>query len=118
MPRLGRVPGNFNEVAERMIELQFSSRMRSEIARVRHHNALVELMAGLDPERRAALAASSPEFRRADTGTLVHEIVVISNEEPGIATGASDFSASAIARRVKAGAADAEACAQALETAA
>jgi predicted acylesterase/phospholipase RssA len=118
MPRLGRVPGNFNEVAERMIELQFSSRMRSEIARVRHHNALVELMAGLDAERRAALAAASPEFRRADTGTLVHEIVVISNEEPGIATGASDFSASAIARRVKAGAADAEACARALETAA
>jgi NTE family protein len=115
MPREGKVPGNFNEVTERMIELQFASRMRSEIARLQCHNALVEVMAALPADRRAALAGTAPEFRRADEGRYLHEIVLITSEATGIATGASDFSARAIARRAAAGYADAENLATSLE---
>jgi NTE family protein len=115
LPRQGKVPGNFNEVAERMIELQFASRMQSELARLHHNNALIEVLAELPAARRDALVETSPEFRLAAGGRYLHEIVAITNDEPGIATGASDFSAGAIARRVAAGYLDAENLATSLE---
>lgn len=106
-PRSGKVPTNFAEVADRMIDLQFADRMAGDLARLREMKALAEVMATLDAEPKSRLTAACDTFREAQEATYVHDIVEIVNEHPEVASGASDFSAPAIERRIAAGYADA-----------
>lgn len=107
-PAQGSVPTNFNEVSERMIELQFAGRMKAELARLRSRNSLLEVIRDLEPEVQHRFARAFPGVRGLDPATYLDEIIHIGSSDPQIATCASDFSASAIRRRIEAGYQDAK----------
>jgi NTE family protein len=107
-PRKGALPSNLSEVSERMIELQFASRVQADLERVLHLNDLAGLLAGADEGVRGRLMRMSPLFKAALQPIQIHDVLQISNEDPDVASGASDFSRAAIARRVQAGFADAD----------
>jgi NTE family protein len=109
LPCRGQVPTNFNEVAERMVELQFASRIRAEIQRLRTRNRLIEIIRDLEPGDQRRFAEAFPGARGLDTDTYIDEIIHIGSSDPRIVTAASDFSASAIRRRIEAGYQDARA---------
>jgi predicted acylesterase/phospholipase RssA len=117
-PRAGKVPTSFAEVADRMIDLQFADRMGADLARLREMKALTDVLRDLEADPKARLLAASSTLREAQEATYVHDIVEIVNEHPEVASGASDFSAPAIERRIAAGYADAAAALGEIERAA
>lgn len=104
----GSMPTNFNEVSERMIELQIASRVQTELQRLRHRNRLIEVIQELEPEVQHHFAQAFPGARGLDPGSYVNDIIHIGNTDPRIGSGVSDFSASAIQRRIEAGYQDAK----------
>jgi NTE family protein len=114
-PASGAVPTNFNEVSERMIELQFAGRMKSELQRLRTRNSLLEVIRDLEPEVQHRFARAFPGIRGLDPSTYLDEIIHIGSSDPKIATCASDFSATAIRRRIERGYQDAKSAVQEME---
>lgn len=107
LPIHGRMPRNFNEVAERMVELQFAGRMKGEIDRLHTRNALIEIVRDLEPEVQQRFVDAGPGKAGLDIQCYIDEIIHIGSSDPQVVNGASDFSARSIARRIDAGYRDA-----------
>ena len=108
LPCRGKVPTNINEVSERMVELQFSGRLHSELQRLKTRNTLIEIIRDLEPEVQRRFMDAFPGARGLAPESYLDEIIHIGSSDPRVVTGASDFSATAIRRRIEAGYQDAE----------
>lgn len=108
LPCHGKVPTNINEVAERMVELQFSGRLQSELQRLKTRNTLIEIIRDLEPEVQQRFTDAFPGARGLAPESYLDEIIHIGSSDPRVVTGASDFSATAIRRRIEAGYQDAK----------
>jgi NTE family protein len=103
----GKAPTNFNEVSERLVELQFASRMSAELERLRCRNALIEIVRDLEPEVQQRFVTACEGSRGLEIQCYLDEIIHIGSSDPAVVSGSSDFSARAVRHRIEAGYADA-----------
>jgi len=103
-PMAGEVPANMAEVLERMVQLQYTSRLKLDRKFFRRIDAEVGLFERID----AALPPGSPirddeAYRRLRAHRRINRFTVVSARFPGELADASDFSPTSIDERIRFG---------------
>jgi predicted acylesterase/phospholipase RssA len=108
-PGNGPVPGNMMDVFNRVFEITFSNKFRSDVSQANKVNEYIEVVNAIDkslpadhPIRRL------PGYVRLRQYTLVNDILYIENNNLEIVSAPFDFSVKSIEARVHAGYRDAE----------
>jgi predicted acylesterase/phospholipase RssA len=109
-PARGPIPGNMLDVLDRVFEITFSNKFRSDVDQANKVNEYIDVVNAIDE----ALPADHPVrrlpgYERLKQYTFVHDIIYIENDNPEIVFAPFDFSAKSIEARVHAGYRDAEA---------
>jgi predicted acylesterase/phospholipase RssA len=113
-PGQGPIPGNMMEVFDRVLEITFSNKFKSDVSQANKVNDYIDVVNAVDK----ALPANHPVRRLPGYAwlrrcTFINDIIYIENNNPEIVSGPFDFSARSIEARVRAGYRDAEAALQA-----
>jgi predicted acylesterase/phospholipase RssA len=109
-PGQGPVPENMMDVFDRVFEITFSNKFKSDVHEAAKVNEYIDVVNAIDK----ALPADHPirrmpGYTRLKQYALINDIIYIENSHPEIVSGPFDFSVKSIEARVHAGYRDADA---------
>lgn len=114
-PNAGQLPQNMMEVADRMLELLFASKLTNDLKTMTRINDYVTLVRAIDEvlntidDTQADCIRQLPGYRRLQQYMIVEQILTIENHDPEIVCGPFDFSQKKLQQRMAAGYRDADA---------